>query len=145
MVPCHHFPLPRCRTHNSITMAEDVSDYTNKCYPRHSWPADHCLYTTAHSVDYCGDCWWQIFIPAHKLTPDFEGEKLPQIFRLICRNIRYVCAGFVCRNSQGNMASYYDEHDCRLLADGEHPNHLLHLARCVAISMQYRIFSSTHC
>lgn len=27
------------------------------------------------------------------------------------------------------MASYYDEHDCRPLEDGEHPNHLLHLAR----------------
>jgi len=31
----------------------------------------------------------------------------------------------------GHMASYYDEHDCRPLEDGEHPNHLLHLARFV--------------
>jgi len=29
------------------------------------------------------------------------------------------------------MASYYDEHDCRPLADNEQPNHLLHLARFV--------------
>jgi len=27
------------------------------------------------------------------------------------------------------MASYYDEHDCQPLQDGEAPNHLLHLAR----------------
>ncbi|XP_041364685.1 E3 ubiquitin-protein ligase RNF181-like [Gigantopelta aegis] len=27
------------------------------------------------------------------------------------------------------MASYYDEHDCEPLANGETPNHLLHLAR----------------
>ncbi|XP_067671078.1 E3 ubiquitin-protein ligase RNF181-like [Haliotis asinina] len=27
------------------------------------------------------------------------------------------------------MASYYDEHDCEPLGDGERPNHLLHLAR----------------
>lgn len=27
------------------------------------------------------------------------------------------------------MASYYDEHDCQELRDGETPNHFLHLAR----------------
>ncbi|ELT93759.1 hypothetical protein CAPTEDRAFT_170762 [Capitella teleta] len=27
------------------------------------------------------------------------------------------------------MSSYYDEHDCSPLADGERPNHMLHLAR----------------
>jgi len=27
------------------------------------------------------------------------------------------------------MASYFDEHDCEPLADGQSPDHLLHLAR----------------
>jgi hypothetical protein len=30
------------------------------------------------------------------------------------------------------MASYYDEHDCKPLVDGEQPNHLLHLASIFA-------------
>ena len=29
------------------------------------------------------------------------------------------------------MASYFDEHDCRPLANGEAPDHLLHLARLI--------------
>jgi len=39
---------------------------------------------TAH---YRGNGWWQIFRPAYKSTPDFEAEKLPQIFHLIRGNI----------------------------------------------------------
>jgi len=31
------------------------------------------------------------------------------------------------------MASYFDEHNCKPLEDGEHPNHLLHLARFVLL------------
>jgi len=46
---------------------------------------------TAHLADYCVDGWWQIFRPANKSTyPDFEGEKLAKIFRLVCGNIRYM-------------------------------------------------------
>ena len=33
------------------------------------------------------------------------------------------------------MASYFDEHDCEPLANGEAPNHLLHLARFNIIYM----------
>lgn len=29
------------------------------------------------------------------------------------------------------MASYFDEHDCEPLGEGEQPNHLLHMARWV--------------
>jgi len=32
------------------------------------------------------------------------------------------------------MASYYDEHNCKPLVDGERPDHLLHLARYAAIT-----------
>lgn len=31
------------------------------------------------------------------------------------------------------MASYFDEHDCEPLADGEQPNHMLHMARYVSL------------
>lgn len=30
-----------------------------------------------------------------------------------------------------NMASYFYEHDCEPLGEGEQPNHLLHMARWV--------------
>ncbi|KAK2169853.1 hypothetical protein LSH36_6g02054 [Paralvinella palmiformis] len=29
------------------------------------------------------------------------------------------------------MASYFDEHDCQPLGDGQQPNHMLHLARLI--------------
>jgi len=42
-------PLPRRRTDNCVTMAEDVSDFTNKFLPRHCRPAvaaDRCLHSS---------------------------------------------------------------------------------------------------
>ena len=33
------------------------------------------------------------------------------------------------------MASYFDEHDCEPLEDGQQPNHLLHMARYHSIEI----------
>ena len=42
----------------------------------------------------------------------------------------FVTALSIAQVKQQGMASYYDEHDCEPLKEGEQPNHLLHLARC---------------
>ena len=59
-------------------MAEDVSDTDQPT-----------VVYIAHSADCHGNGSWQIFRPAYKSIPDFEGEKLPKIFRPVGGNIRY--------------------------------------------------------
>lgn len=51
-----------------------------------------------------------------------QTEKIAWSFRK-CWKITYT----------SDMASYFDEHDCEPLADGEQPNHMLHMARYVSL------------
>lgn len=64
----------------------------------------------------------EVYLDINNLLSDIRGLvtdwKIAWSFRK-CWKITYT----------SDMASYFDEHDCEPLADGEQPNHMLHMAR----------------